>query len=598
MTPYNPSAPRYSSLSATFTLALSGDLTAVNLALSSSGIDTHRGLLNIPAQAGYRAFDVFYYLITSSASPAEREFLNLQPPSSYALLKKSGTFAPPSYLVNEDDAASAEDFRENLRAIGIKGPALRSLISMLAGLLKLGETLGFLVDEEVLNEVCEDVAVLLDVDASLLRQKCDTLEREVLIAGLYEALVDWVIARANDTFRKELRAIKAGFNSDDSENGRSGAVTPMSSVEDGDSVAITVIEIPGQELGKAVALRTVFDDSAGINAEMKEDGVPFEPAGSSVLREMRTAIEACEPELGIMTGAAGREYEQERDRREGVLEKVVHEVGDDTFLKELLQPIDGEGIVLGKAGRFDLSTVTGSSRVWFHLSLHPTDESPATLSAATALSAWSAGSVSRQLRSWRLPEWANRRNKRLDFTADFDLEEFVTRYSRLGCQDGKDGVESFMMSRGWSNGDLIIGRERIWIRENAWWEAETMFEMKADEAEPPGVLGGMGGLGTGYSVQSPGLGSGFFGPQYGDNMTLAGSRDDILQRAHSSATVGARSVYGARSLAPTAMQTIRDVSGGDYGLGSKGDDRKDGVTYYKDLDPELGESKVVISTLR
>jgi chitin synthase len=60
----------------TLTLNLSGNVTAATLALSQGGIDTENGLLNIPAEAGYRAFDVFYYLLTSASTPAEREFLS------------------------------------------------------------------------------------------------------------------------------------------------------------------------------------------------------------------------------------------------------------------------------------------------------------------------------------------------------------------------------------------------------------------------------------------------------------------------------------------------------------------------------------------
>ena len=104
---------------ATFTLTLSGDLTAAALALSTSGIDTAAGLLKVPTEAGYRAFDVFYYLLTSASTPAEREFLGLKSLSEYTLLRRSGTVDPPSYLPAADDAAAAEDFRRALRAIGI-----------------------------------------------------------------------------------------------------------------------------------------------------------------------------------------------------------------------------------------------------------------------------------------------------------------------------------------------------------------------------------------------------------------------------------------------------------------------------------------------
>lgn len=583
VTPLNHAYPRYSSLSATFTMSLAGTITGASIALSASGIDTKKGLLSIPAEPGFRAFDVFYYLNASSASPAEREFLNLKHPSEYTLLNRSATYDPPSYIPTIDDAAAAEDFRENLKAIGIKGRSLRNLISALAGILKLGDTLGFLVDGEILQEVCQEVAALLDVNPDILLKTCDTLEREILIAGLYEALVDWVISRANATIAREMKGFKSGL-ADGSDVDPSGPPTPHSSEpENGDTVSITVIDIPKQALGKAVALRTVFDDSQGINAEMKEDGVPITPAGSSVLREMQTAVADCEPDLGIMTGPAGRETEIDRERREAVLEKVGLELEEDCFLRDVLFPVEGQGIVLGKAGRFDLSNTISSSRVWFHLSLHPTDDGPAQLANAT--SAWSAGSVSRQLRAWRLPEWANRRTKQLDFTADFDVEEFVERYSRLGCMEGRDGVESWIMERGWSNGDVVLGHERVWIREAAWWEAETMLDLKPmDDVSSSNMLGGMvgaGGMESGYSAQSPSPG-GYFGP-FVDQPTPDDSRDNLLQHQQSG--------LGARSIAPTAAPTNHSAIPGDYGLGTKGDNHK-GVTYYGN-DAELGENKII-----
>ncbi|KAK3044585.1 hypothetical protein LTS18_000885, partial [Coniosporium uncinatum] len=286
VTPSNPSLPRYSSLAATFTCNLAGNITGASLALSTAGIDTQQGLLSIPAEAGYRAFDVFYYLDSSSATEAEREALNLRAPSLYSFLKRSGTFNPPPYLPTVDDAASAEEFRHNLRALGIKGVAQRNLIMLLAGLLKLGDSLSYLVDEEALDAVCEDVAVLLDVDKDVLRRKCSTEDRQVLIAGLYEAAVDWVIGFANESIRSALRGARAGLNPDSSDSD-AGIVTPNESEEFGDSVSISVIDIPGQNLSRAIALRTVFDDTDGINAEMKEDGVHIQAAGTSVLREMQ-----------------------------------------------------------------------------------------------------------------------------------------------------------------------------------------------------------------------------------------------------------------------------------------------------------------------
>jgi chitin synthase len=588
VTPQNPSLPRYSALAATFTMHLTGTLTQASLALSTSGIDTSAGLTNIPTEPGYRAFDVFYYLSASSASPAEREYLSLKAPSEYALLNRSGTYSTPSYLPTTDDAAAAEDFRENLRSIGIKGKALRGVISTLAALLKLGDALGFLVDQEVLEDVCDDVAGFLDIEVDVLLKKCDTQERQVLLTGIYEALVDWVIAKANEAIRQELRGVK-NLSTSGSDGGNSGMATPDSGEEEGDSVAITVLEIPGEALGKAVSLQTVFDDTQGINMEMKQDGVPIAAAGSSVLREMKTAVSAVEADLGISSGAAGREREFERDRREAVLERVGHEVDDAGFLRDVIFPIQGEGVVVGRNGRIEITNTINSSRVWFHLSLHPSDELAANFAnLPTPTSSWSAGAVSRQLRAWRLPEWANRRNKQLDFTADFDIEEFVIRYSRLGCKEGKDGVESWIMERGWSNGEVIIGHERVWIREATWWEAECMLDMKPMDS-PPAALSGMTmdpGMNGGYRANSPSA-SGFFGTQQGDNMTVHGSRD-TLNPHQSFVPMGGR----AKSLAPTAAHTVRTMPAGDYGLGTKGDAKAYDVT-YGELDPEMADNKVV-----
>ncbi|KAI9733812.1 MAG: hypothetical protein M1818_007079 [Claussenomyces sp. TS43310] len=591
VSPQNYSTPRQSAIGVTLTLSLNASLTAASLALSQGGIDTSKGLLNIPAEAGYRAFDVFYYLLTSVSTPAEREFLGLQHASNYALLAKSSTYDPPSYLPASDDAAAADDFRAALKAIGIKGAAHRNLISVLAGLLKLGDTLSFDLDREALEEVCEDVGGLLGLEPEVLADRCSTSERETLIGGLYEALVDWVIVKANEAIANEMLRIRDG---DSSSEDHPGARTPNTDEDDGDTVSITVLEIPDPVLGKAAAMRGVFDDTQGINAEMKEDGVDVTPAGSSVLREMENAVAEVAPDLGIMTGPLGREREHERDRREAILEKVGHEGEEDGFLKKILFPIEGEGVNLGRAGRIDLPAVLGSSRVWYHLSLHPTDDDPATLAALpTPTSAWSAGAVSRQLRSWRLPEWANRRNKNLDFTADFDHEEFCQRYAPLGCKDGRDGIESWILERGWSNGEVVIGTERIWMRESVWWEAEGMLDLKPADAGF-GMLGEMlaaDGPETGYSAVGP-AGSGFFASV--NDLTHQASKEPLVSPSR---TPMAQSIAGGKSMAPT-----RNISGGDYGLGFKGDDKRD--RYYQNsemgglingLDPEIAEPKSIVT---
>jgi chitin synthase len=568
VTPFNPSYARYSSLAAEFTLDIEGTLVGTSISLSDSGIDTSQGLLHVPEESGYRAFHVFYYLTAGSSTKAEKDFLDLGPLSSYALLKRSGTFGPPEYVPTADDAAAAEDFRNHLRFIGIKANDLRNLICALAGLLKLGNSVDYFVDGEVVDEVCKASATLLDMEESTLKNKFDTIEREIFIGGVYEAIVDWVIRYANHAMTQELQAARAAAN------GASGSATPE---EVGDTVTITVIDIPDPSLGKAIALRTVFDDTQGINAEMKEDGVQVAPAGASVSNEMKAAVAARGADLGEMDSIAAREREVVRDRREGVLEKAAQLSPATSYMKELLHPVSGQGVVLGSAGRFDVSSKLLSSRAWFQLNLHPTDDFPAAL--ATSNNHWSAAAVSSQLRAWRLPEWANRRNRKLDFTADFDFTEFSFRYAVLGCGEGKEAIETWLVERGWCNGDVVIGHDRIWLRESAWWEAECLKDALPESGMLDATTPGME---SGYSAQTPGMGSGFF------DTSIPGSRDNLIPGQQSTLSLGFNNLR-PHSVAPTGLS----ASPGDYGLGKKGDTYRDDLAYEGQGDLENPDGKVV-----
>ncbi|KAJ4289155.1 hypothetical protein N0V90_011497 [Kalmusia sp. IMI 367209] len=582
VTPHNPSFPRHAALATIFTINHQGNITAAEIQLSQSGLDTHNGLLEL--QPGHRAFDVFYYLNSGSASRAEREFLNLRHPSEYSLLNKSGTYDPPSYLPDADDAAAAEDLRSNLKTIGIKGEKLTNLISCLAGLLKLGDTIGYHVDQDMLRSICTECSTLLDIDPNLLGQKLSDDDRKTAIGGIYEAIVDYVVLHANATIQEHIREGRMESSSD------GGQMTPPSEEDDGDIVNITVVEIPSQALGKAIAMRTVFDDSEGINSEMKEDGVQIPAAGNSVLEGMRQAIHACEADLGV-DGPVLRQQQMDLEKRERVLEQIALEISDeDNFVKKVLQPIEGEGIVLGSHNRLSLPNVVASSRVWFHLALHPSDASPEK-QTQDSNATWSAATVSRQLRDWRLPEWANRRN-RSDFTADFDHHEFYERYHVLGCMDGKDGIQSWVLQRGWSNGEVVVGDQRVWVREGTWWEAENQIDLKAQDMTGATMLGSMvgaGGLESGYSANNPAMGSGFFPPL--PEMSPQASATDLFQRHQSSITLGNKSALDARSIAPTTAP-VTTTRPGDYGLGSKGDEDK-GVTYY---DTETGGNMVITET--
>lgn len=532
-------------------LSLAGNITGAHISLTSAGIDTTNGLLQIPAKDGFRAFDVFYYLLSAASTPAERQGLSLQSPEKYALLARSGTYYLPNYLPTADDSAAAEDWRANLRAIGVKGSLLRGLLSALAGILKLGNSVGLLVDEDVVEEVCEDVSGLIGIEPEVLAKKMGDSEREVFIAAVYEAIVEWIVTRSNDAIAADFEARKENESSSDG--------------SEGDTVQINVLELPNEKMAKALCLKGVFDDESGLNAEMKMDGVQMPYASGTVVREMRTAWSEAESE-GLV--GLSRDQEYERDRRENIVEKGGREVEEGGFLKELLFPAE-----FGRnpdAIKVDVVQLLAASRVWWHLNLSPSDE-PIT---GQQQAPWAAAAVSKQLRSWRLPEWGNRRTKHLDFTADFDFDEFAVRYAPLGCTSGRDGVESWVIERGWSNGEVVVGNERVWMREGSWWEAENMLDLKQPGVQP-GMMGMSAGLmDTGYTTNTSG--SGYFGAMGGvQPLNPATSGDNLLRQSTMTGTMG-----GSPPLA-------------------RGDGDRDGLLmskyeeahYSGKLDPELADPK-------
>ncbi|RPB01134.1 hypothetical protein L873DRAFT_1677912 [Choiromyces venosus 120613-1] len=558
LTPFSPfPVPYHNGLAVTLQISLSGSITGAHISISAAGLDTQNGLLQIPAQTGYRAFDVFYYLLSAASTPAERQGLGLQAAEKYSLLARSGTYSLPSYLPTADDSAAAEDWRANLRAVGIKGSLLRGLLSALAGILKLGNAIGLLVDEEVIEEVCEDVSGLLGIEPEILAKKVSDGEREVFIAVVYEAIVEWIVAKANDAIAADFAARKdAESSSEDS--------------QEGDTVQITVLELPNEKMSKALCLKGVFDDESGLNVEMKLDGVEIPSVSGTVHREMKSSWAEAEKE-GLV--GSGREREYERDRRENVIEKTSRDAEEGGFLKELLFPPEfGRS---PEAVKFESTQLLAASRVWWHLSLFPSDDIPSGLQPVP----WSASAVSRQLRSWRLPEWANRRTKHLDFTADFDFDEFAVRYSPLGCTNGRDGVESWVIERGWSNGEVVVGRERVWMREGSWWEAENMLDLKQPRI-PPNMMGmGAGPMDTGYTQNHNG--SGFFGPMGGMGMSPSGSASQLLQNQ----AMGGRGLVGSSPLAHSQANSEQGALLSKY----------EQEHYAGKLDPEMATPKHVES---
>lgn len=535
LTPHSPhSLPLYNGLSVSLQILLSGTTSGASIALSSGGIDIEKGLLNIPSKKGYRAFDVFYYILTS-AGEQERSALNLKRPEQYSLLSRSGTYTLPADLPTADDDAAAEDFRAGLRALGIKGAQLKGLLSVVTSILNLGNAVGLLVDEEVVDEICEDVGGLLGVETEILSKKLGDSERGTFIEAVYEMVVEWVVRKANEAIAEEMHE----------KNG---------DIEDEDTVMITLLDIPNDKLARALCLKGVFDDQSGLNLEMKQDGVQLPSANSTVTRELGTAWSDAES-AGLL--GMTREGEYHKDRKEGVIEKVGREIEEDGFLKEVLFPAE---YGYPPRSHVDIVQQLGVSRVWYHLNVAPIEADSQPTGGR-----WSAAAVSKQLRSWRLPEWVNRRTRKSDFTADFDVDEFYKRYAMLGCMSGRDGAENWVLERGWSNGEVIVGSERVWMMESSWWEAEQMLDLK-----PAHDMMGMG-----MDVNSP-----FAAPQ------------QQMQPPF----------YGNDSRSPSIMMhqetvPLQSIQPNAKAFGNTGPvlTSLEQAQYESKIDPEIGQKKIVTS---
>ncbi|KAH7155985.1 chitin synthase-domain-containing protein [Dactylonectria macrodidyma] len=377
VTPHNSSTPRHAALALTLKVNAEGQVKSASLSLPADGIDVKSGLLDIAPEPGHRAFDVFYYLLTSISTPAEREFLSLKPASHYFLLRKSGTYQPPPHLAAADDAAAADDFRQALRGIGIRGSVHRGLISNLAGLLALGNILEHGKSSNDLTEVCEEAGILLGIEPGVLLGLSPS-EGRAFIGKAYERLVDWVVLKSNESIATELDSHKDGLH-------------PGNDADSG--FCITIVDLPDPSLGKAIAL------------QCKEFG-------------------------------------------------------------------------WAEASLLDLRHVLDSSRIWYQLSLYPgSDPAPDSVGVSVPTS-WSSSDISAQLLSWRLRDWANQRFKNLGFTVDFGIEEFLQRYSILGCSDENDGISTWLLEQGWSIPEATVGQERVWMSEEAWWQSEMIRDTK------------------------------------------------------------------------------------------------------------------------
>ncbi|KAM0425501.1 hypothetical protein ACHAPT_009290 [Fusarium lateritium] len=429
----------------------------------TDSIDITSGLLGITPEVGHRGFDVFYYLLTSVSTQAERDFLSLKPASHYSILAASGTYQPPSHLATADDGAAADDFRQAIREIGIRGSTHRKLIAALAGLLTLGNTLDNSVPSGDVAEACEEAGVMLGIEPEALIGLSHS-DRRVFMNKFYEALVKWIILKANETIASSINHSQCG-----SESPMVGGVGEVA-----ENTRIIIVDIPDSSFGRAMALQTNFDESFGINAEAIDDSVTTSSVDPLVWKDTCQAMLGSSWYQTIMVDKQTTEASEEKETQ-FPFHKIILLAEDDSLIKSILPTTKESARHI-----LDLWDVLDSSRIWYHLSLYPGSNITSDPEALPLLTApWSPSDVSTQLVSWHLRDWANRSLNNPAYTVDFDIDEFLQRYSVIyGHLSSRDDIATWLLERCWHNTKVAVGKDRVWMSEEAWWEAETMVDRK------------------------------------------------------------------------------------------------------------------------
>ncbi|ORX35119.1 glycosyltransferase family 2 protein [Kockovaella imperatae] len=128
-TPLNPSASQHSKY---LELHFASDGSVCGAKVLPFGLNKSRlGRLHHDE----RSFHVFYQLL-AGASPGERDALDLEDPSSYAVLAQSGCYRLPGGLFS-DDAAQLGELRAAFASLGFKSKHVQSIFSLLTTILLL-----------------------------------------------------------------------------------------------------------------------------------------------------------------------------------------------------------------------------------------------------------------------------------------------------------------------------------------------------------------------------------------------------------------------------------------------------------------------------
>ena len=264
-----------------------------------------------------RSYHIFYQFLAGATSQ-ERDQLNLEDPSDYALLASSGCYRLPSGPFS-DDATAMVDLRVCMRTLGFKPKHMSTIFGVLTAILLLGnlqfsegdasDVSAYITNTQVLDQVArllgvgsEDLCQILTNKTNYVRKELFTVllnaeqsaaQRDHIMRDLYAILFAFVVETANHKLAPSSMyppphtqmfiLDEPGFQSRGqagtgsiSHSGRSPLVSAYG--QNGfDAFCINFAD----EVLHSYILRNTFEDDVGYNQRITRDGVPL-PAISTM----------------------------------------------------------------------------------------------------------------------------------------------------------------------------------------------------------------------------------------------------------------------------------------------------------------------------
>lgn len=256
-----------------------------------------------------RSYHVFYQFL-AGATAGERDSLNLEDPSDYALLASSGCYRLPAGPFS-DDSIAMEDLRAAMKTLGFKPKHMTSIFSFLVAILLLGnlqfgeadarDVSAYIINTPVLDHAArllgissEDLTQTLtnktsyvrkELYTSLLSAEQSAAQRDHLVRDLYAILFAFVVETANHRIAPNVKdhppvtqiilLDQAGYQTRGPTGTGSMAFTgsmPLVSALGQNTFDEFCINF-ADEVVQSYVIRNVFEDGVGYNSHMTGDGI-------------------------------------------------------------------------------------------------------------------------------------------------------------------------------------------------------------------------------------------------------------------------------------------------------------------------------------